>query len=719
MKSVFGKRSNSTSTTKPTTTATRQQSRAKTTTMPSTVTATQLLQKDDESTCTFMTGAPSSAFLLTQASAPFTIHSTVERENSTKALAENPEATPETTPSSPKPPVQTVCKCGVCAKLPIKSWDYVNSYLLYHNGLWDLYDNGGGMLGFVLDDPSQHDASRRQSPNDSVVLMESDAANELADRAQRHLSKLQEELVHCGLLNLANTTNHTVETDPATSPLNGARLLPQYSGQCDRARVIAPFFSDEVVLGPLLGCGGFASVYQVEAFFPRDGLHQCETTTLSPPQIQARRFLTNHAQRNLLHGANGTSKRQQEKNQQQEQKAAGFASTGPLPKARYAVKRLRRPSRRQGQQGGFRPEQTEKIEKAAIDLVLEAQLLLVMDHPNIVSMRGWSHDGVDAFRSGNPADYFLVMDLLPETLEDRIFAWRHALRKYRSRLSPLLPWTNKRKFHAKINRLLTERMRTALDIASALEYLHERRVIHRDIKCSNIGFDYHGDVKMFDLGLARLLPRDPDGKYAAMHDGYSMSRVGTKSTMAPEVRNKQPYTLSADVYSFGVVLWEIMSLSTSSEYFRRFPISATEKETGTHLPLPVCDRGCWPLRLQELVRACLSYKASERPTMAAVKEVLQDLIDNQCRDFGGEGGCGVKKVRRRSTFRLDLTPLIDGTLHGLDNTGSDKTGNEGGGRPPKLFSKKSIGATSVDLGSSVSDFDGPQHSNGQVKNNSY
>ena len=199
--------------------------------------------------------------------------------------------------------------------------------------------------------------------------------------------------------------------------------------------------------------------------------------------------------------------------------------------------------------------------------------------------------------------------------------------------------------------------------------MHSKRLIHRDLKCGNIGFDALNVVKLFDLGLSRLLPSGKDdptcreassktgslhgseeaaSKTGSLHDGYVMSRVGTQFYMAPEVRLKNPYDLSADVYSFGVVLWELLALSSVRDLYHhrhdefKKTIAKQRKEGGQaeeayarfkHVAktesainwLPICP--CWPADLQNLIKAALSTDGASRPPMDEIKEILQRHVD--------------------------------------------------------------------------------------------
>ena len=201
-------------------------------------------------------------------------------------------------------------------------------------------------------------------------------------------------------------------------------------------------------------------------------------------------------------------------------------------------------------------------------------------------------------------------------------------------------WKRK-KYMAKVHDQFVERIDTALSVANALEYMHDRRIMHRDIKIANIGFDFHDEVKVFDFGLSRMLP---DESEKDSNGGYMMSRVGTKVYMAPEIRNKQPYNLSADVYSFGVVLWELLSLATPSEKMLRIRDLLEEQQVEGEW-LPLCP--CWPIAIQDLIRSCLSFDPSKRPFIGEVRQTLQQVLV-------GNKDLSIPQ-RRRSTFRIDLS----------------------------------------------------------------
>jgi eukaryotic-like serine/threonine-protein kinase len=97
---------------------------------------------------------------------------------------------------------------------------------------------------------------------------------------------------------------------------------------------------------------------------------------------------------------------------------------------------------------------------------------------------------------------------------------------------------------------LRSKLRIALQIARALEYIHTQKIVHRDIKPENIHVNGVGVVKLMDFGIAKT-------------EGLAMTRagyvLGTPYYMSPEQVTGQNITEQVDVYAFGVLLFELLT----------------------------------------------------------------------------------------------------------------------------------------------------------------
>ena len=79
----------------------------------------------------------------------------------------------------------------------------------------------------------------------------------------------------------------------------------------------------------------------------------------------------------------------------------------------------------------------------------------------------------------------------------------------------------------------------ALQVASAMEYLHTYGIIHRDLKSLNVLVMRDMTLKLTDYGTSRVISEN------------MTQNVGTVAWIAPEVLESETYTVKADVYSFG------------------------------------------------------------------------------------------------------------------------------------------------------------------------
>jgi serine/threonine protein kinase len=164
----------------------------------------------------------------------------------------------------------------------------------------------------------------------------------------------------------------------------------------------------------------------------------------------------------------------------------------------------------------------------AADLIAEAFFLGCLDHPNIVKLHGVTAGSVDTnVSSGKECGYFILVDKLVETVDQRIVRWR----KEEAQQSHSLLHRLTKEHKESQKSMLRERMKVALDIAKVMEYLHSLNIAFRDLKPDNIGYDSEGNLKLFDFGLAKeekATNRDSMGKY------NMTGHTGSRRYMAPE-----------------------------------------------------------------------------------------------------------------------------------------------------------------------------------------
>ncbi|XP_076909262.1 uncharacterized protein LOC143566448 [Bidens hawaiensis] len=184
----------------------------------------------------------------------------------------------------------------------------------------------------------------------------------------------------------------------------------------------------------------------------------------------------------------------------------------------------------------------------------------------------------------------------------------------------------------------TQRLKICLDIARGLSYLHDdkgtqQRVLHRDIKSSNILLDDNWNGKVSDMGLSKIGPANQQ------HTVLVTNVVGTHGYLDPVYLESGILTKESDVYSFGVVLFEVLCGRLCFENSNgRFPtLVRMWKQKYKHKMLDAIIfqdlmQEMDPMSLEtfsDIAFQCLHKSRKARPIMHLVVERLETALELQ------------------------------------------------------------------------------------------
>ena len=216
---------------------------------------------------------------------------------------------------------------------------------------------------------------------------------------------------------------------------------------------------------------------------------------------------------------------------------------------------------------------TDLSEEEKKDTFNEVLILKKVNHSNIIKF-------LDVFKTSKPIN---TLNIVTEYADDGDLSQK--IEKLKQKKSP---FTEK-----EILNYLTQ-------ICLALNHIHKKKIIHRDLKSGNIFLTKSGLVKLGDFGISKGFKNTWE---------KAKTMVGTPYYLSPEIINGQPYDSKNDIWALGVMIYEMMSFKKPFNA-NSLPALSLRILRGVYQPPP----SYYSKDLINLVKMCLNLEPKKRPS---------------------------------------------------------------------------------------------------------
>ena len=250
-----------------------------------------------------------------------------------------------------------------------------------------------------------------------------------------------------------------------------------------------------------------------------------------------------------------------------------------------------------------------KLDKKEIEAALnEVRILASLSHPNIIGYK-------DAFYDENSRTLNIVMEYaddgdISHKIQDNL------KRRLRFEESTIWEWI--------------------IQLLKGLKYLHDNKIMHRDIKCANIFLMKNGLLKIGDLNVSKIAKSN-----------MARTQTGTPFYLAPEIWKDLPYDYKCDIWSVGCIIYE---LCTSRPPFRGTSLKELGRNVLNGYYLPISE---FSNDIKDIIAKMLIVDPKRR---ASTDELLNsDIIQRRIKNIGiniKENYSNSKKANLIKTIKL-------------------------------------------------------------------
>lgn len=213
-------------------------------------------------------------------------------------------------------------------------------------------------------------------------------------------------------------------------------------------------------------------------------------------------------------------------------------------------------------------------EEAKKEAYKEAKILEKLDHSNIIKF-------IEVFRSNKP---FSTLNIVMEYADG-------------GDLNKLIKEQKKDGSYFSEDKILN----WFCQICLAVKHMHDKKILHRDLKSGNMFLTKSGMIKVGDFGISKSLENTMD---------KAKTVIGTPYYLSPEIIMNKPYSFASDIWSLGVLLYELCLLTMPFDA-KSMPMLTLKIIKGEFIPLP----NVFSKEMKDLINSILIVDAKKRPTI--------------------------------------------------------------------------------------------------------